>query len=372
MITIEKIQDTSGFLALRQEWTNLLEYCDDDCLFLSWDWMFTWWRRFSTHRQLCIITVRKAGLLIAVAPMVTKPTALIRLQPFKAIEFLASGDVGSDYLTLILRKGFELEAAHELIQALKEKGMILDLSNFNPLSETMKRLTGQLQGSGWRSTKSKSTVCPFINLRSHDWESFISSRGKSHRANTRKRLRRLNDCHNEITFKAAATDSERRRTMQLLVHWHLARWKERGGSTALHRKELVQFHDDFTDIAMAKGWLRLFLLSLDDQPVAAIYCFNYRKKYYFYQMGYDEQHSHLSIGLVATALAIQSALQEGAVEYDFLHGDEQYKYLWANEERELIRQDLFPPSLTEYLYQLSMQVRDELKGIVRSRPHAPL
>jgi len=32
-------------LALRPEWDRLLRTSDADNLFLTWEWMFTWWRR---------------------------------------------------------------------------------------------------------------------------------------------------------------------------------------------------------------------------------------------------------------------------------------------------------------------------------------
>jgi CelD/BcsL family acetyltransferase involved in cellulose biosynthesis len=41
-------------------------------------------------------------------------------------------------------------------------------------------------------------------------------------------------------------------------------------------------------------------------------------------------------------LAIRSAIEEGAAEYDFLHGTEEYKYHWGPNTRELGRLELYP------------------------------
>jgi CelD/BcsL family acetyltransferase involved in cellulose biosynthesis len=43
-------------------------------------------------------------------------------------------------------------------------------------------------------------------------------------------------------------------------------------------------------------------------------------------------------------LAIRAAIEEGAEEYDLLHGEESYKSLWASSTRELERIELFPPT----------------------------
>jgi hypothetical protein len=42
-------------------------------------------------------------------------------------------------------------------------------------------------------------------------------------------------------------------------------------------------------------------------------------------------------------LAIKHALNEGAEDYDLLHGKETYKFLWAKETAELERVHLYPP-----------------------------
>jgi len=49
-------------------------------------------------------------------------------------------------------------------------------------------------------------------------------------------------------------------------------------------------------------------------------------------------------------LSIESALEEGAQEYDLLHGDEEYKSLWARQERQLERLEIFPPCVSSLLY----------------------
>jgi CelD/BcsL family acetyltransferase involved in cellulose biosynthesis len=46
---------------------------------------------------------------------------------------------------------------------------------------------------------------------------------------------------------------------------------------------------------------------------------------------------------VALGLAIERALQEGAAEFDLLHGDEGYKFHWARVSRQLARLELHGP-----------------------------
>ena len=42
------------------------------------------------------------------------------------------------------------------------------------------------------------------------------------------------------------------------------------------------------------------------------------------------------------AWTIRRAIEEGAREYDLLHGVERYKSLWANAQRPLVRLTMYP------------------------------
>jgi len=50
-------------------------------------------------------------------------------------------------------------------------------------------------------------------------------------------------------------------------------------------------------------------------------------------------------------LGIQGAIQEGATEYDLLHGEEPYKAHWARQVRPLGRLRFYPPAARGLLYQ---------------------
>jgi CelD/BcsL family acetyltransferase involved in cellulose biosynthesis len=116
-----------------------------------------------------------------------------------------------------------------------------------------------------------------------------------------------------------------------------------GGSEAFNTSGLVAFHEEFSALARQRGWLRLCLLRVDRKPVAALYGFRYGRTFYFYQSGFDPAYRKQSVGLVAMGLTIRKALEEGATEFDLLHGDEEYKSLWARQRREIGRVEAYPP-----------------------------
>lgn len=360
MLTSEVVQDTARFEKLRDEWRQLQDSSGNDCVFLTWEWLYTWWCHLAEDRRLFIVTVRQNGRLIAIAPFAIRPSQWKRLLPFKAVEFLGSGYVGSDYLDIIVRKGAEAEALDEIAVQLERHRLLLQLSNVRDAGTVVHNLVDRLQERLWRHSRVVVDQCPHIDLRDKTYDDFMASLGKAHRYNVRRRLRNL---HKQFHVELRRADDEhsRRETLKFLIEHHLERWSTRGGSSGFHTRALIDFHEAFTRTALAQGWLRLFQLTLDDRPVAAFYCLNYRDKFYYYQTGFDKAFSAYSVGLTGIAMLVEGAVAEGVCEFDFLHGNEDYKYLWTKNDRQIVRFDLFPPYLTGRLHQQAMELRSDIK-----------
>jgi CelD/BcsL family acetyltransferase involved in cellulose biosynthesis len=152
--------------------------------------------------------------------------------------------------------------------------------------------------------------------------------------------------------------------MDVFIRLHLRRWSMSGGSTALNSKELIDFHRAFSKTSLERGWLKLYTLLLDGAPVASLYVFKYRDIYYHYQSAFDPDYGSYSPGTVILTLAIKDALEDGALEFDFLHDNEAYKYLWARHERELIRLELYPAGKMGRVYQHSATMQRRIKRLV--------
>ncbi len=345
---VERIEEPEAFEALREEWNELLEASASNCLFLTWEWLHTWWTRLAEGRRLCILAVRCGQELSAIAPLARRTPAPARLLPFPALQFLGTGTVGSDYLDVIARRGREEEAVSALAAYLAREGLTLELGQLKRGS-CAAALAARLGQHGWLASDATTNVCPFITLAGHSWPSYLASLGPAHRYNFQRRLRNLQRQY-DVRFEAARSEEERRAALALLVRLHNMRWQERGGSEAFQSPALLSFYDEVSRLALTRGWLRLFLLRLDGTSVAALHGYRYHRTFYFYQSGFDPRHAKQSVGLVTMGLAIQHAIEEGAEEYDFLHGDEAYKAHWAREARELGRLEVYPPGRRGLLY----------------------
>ncbi|HEV8703080.1 MAG TPA: GNAT family N-acetyltransferase [Candidatus Polarisedimenticolia bacterium] len=339
---IETIAEVEGFRRLRREWNELLSTSPSASVFLTWEWMFTWWKHLGGRRRLSILAVRSAGELVAIAPLAVRPPDYGRLAPFPSLEFLGTGFVGSDYLDLIVRTGREHVALPALADHLGRGKVMLEMAQVRTGFSQALDLSEWLEGSGWGVSASTTAVCPYIDLSGQTWGSYLAGLGPAHRANLQRRLRNLTRS-SEPLFTEAASEEERREFLGHLIDLHNLRRRDLGGSEAFHTPGLLAFHQEFSALALQRGWLRLCLLRLDRKPAAALYGFRYGRTFYFYQSGFDPAYRKQSVGLVAMGLTIRKALEEGAAEFDLLHGDEGYKSLWARQHREIGRLEAYPP-----------------------------
>src|SRR5579871_985475 len=189
---IEKIADDDAFSRLQGEWDELLQTSAADNLFLTFEWLYTWWKHFGTRRRLSILALRSNQELVAIAPFWTERPILSRGQLLPTVQFLGSGSVGSDYLDVIVRRGFEDAALPALANCFSRKRRILRWTQLRRHDCSATRVAAAIAKSDWQVSESKTNMCPFIPLEGSSWDSYLASLGAEHRYTLRRKWRTLN------------------------------------------------------------------------------------------------------------------------------------------------------------------------------------
>lgn len=360
-LRVEPIVDLTAFAALRDEWSDLLADSRSASVFLSWEWLHTWWVHLAGARTLRLLAVRRGTELVGLAPLASTGRGLLGLE---RLEFLGGGQVGSDYLDLLARPGLEREVVRSLAGHLVAAGASLDLKQVRIVGSLARELVRALRGAGCRQLASRTQCCPVIDLRGRSWEGYLGSLGSEHRYGFQRKLRKAEARH-ALRFERVESEPRRRELLPVLFDLHVRRWRERGGSDGLEGAGLLEFHEEFTRLALERGWLRLFVLWLDGAPAAALYGFRYGHVFSFYQSGLEPRCGKLGAGVLALGLAIRSAILEGASEFDLLHGREAYKFHWARRVRRLGRLRAFPRGARGRLAWHADSARDALRQVLR-------
>ncbi len=85
-----------------------------------------------------------------------------------------------------------------------------------------------------------------------------------------------------------------------------------------------------------KGWLQLWTLEAD-RPLASLLCFDYAGVMSLYNSGFEPDARSVSPGIVLIAHALREAISRGRQRFDFLRGEEAYKYDFGAQPSDLIR-----------------------------------
>jgi CelD/BcsL family acetyltransferase involved in cellulose biosynthesis len=115
--------------------------------------------------------------------------------------------------------------------------------------------------------------------------------------------------------------------LDALFELHRRRW---GAEAAPGFAGQEAFHRAFAEAAFARGWLRLRLLELGGQAVAANYSFRVGSREWSYQHGRDAELEHESVGLLILGHSIREAFAEGAGEFRLGPGRQEYKLRFAD------------------------------------------
>ena len=118
------------------------------------------------------------------------------------------------------------------------------------------------------------------------------------------------------------------------------------------REEFIGFHKAMAAAGLARGWLRLGFLVIDGERAFALYGYRYGDKLFLYQQGSALGYPRLNLGYAALALAIRSAVEEGAASFDFLRGGMAYKTHWARTRRDLYQFQIYRTGARAGLFRL--------------------
>ncbi|MGH2796415.1 MAG: GNAT family N-acetyltransferase [Thermoleophilaceae bacterium] len=295
--------------------------------FLTPEWFFAWLRHYGDLAEAAVVVVRRAdGRVRGLVPLVED-----RAGPVRCLRFCGS-NLG-DHFHPVAHPEDELAVAGEAARLLASGGRrwrALALDHVSAEARWWRELVRSaplpLATAAYRGDS-----LPFIELRGQTWDDYMASRSRNVRSQIRRKTRALEREHG-AAFRRTAGPAELDRDLDSLFCLHDARWRAHGGSTLASERSRA-FHRDFAAAALERGWLRLWLLEVDSEPVAAWYGWCLGGRYSYYQAGFSPRWGRFSVGFVLLAHTMRMAVDEGVEEYDLLRGAEAYKARFATAER---------------------------------------
>ena len=301
------------------EWDALAERNGNP--FGSPEWNLTWWKHWGAGRALRISACRRAqaGTLVAIYPLY-----LATRRPLRVLRFLGHGP--GDMLGPVCAPADRAAAGEGFRRALTELGGNWDLL----LGQQVPAADGVAVALGAHVLRrERSPVLPIVWAA---WDDYLASRSANFRQQLRRRERRLARSR-AVRFRLTVDQTELHRDLTTLFSLHTARWGTRASSALAPSRQ--PFHREFAARALARGRLRLWILEVEGDPVAAWYGFRLGGIESYYQAGWDPRWADASVGTILLAHSIRSAFEDGMREYRFLRGGEEYKGRFTDSDAEL-------------------------------------
>jgi CelD/BcsL family acetyltransferase involved in cellulose biosynthesis len=329
---IETHFESGGFSALKPEWNNLVHRSYYNNLVLTWEWQSTWWKHLGEGSLLLLgMRAEDDGRLVGIAPLFRSSTA----GGESVLYLLGCRDV-SDYLDLIIEVGQEETVYQALLEYLEGDALTWDLMDFCNIpeqSQTLVKLREMAERQGYQTLVEIEDVCPIITL-PETWDDYLMTLDKKQRHEVRRKLRKA-DGEADTRFIIVGPEDDLQAEMQTFVELHQLSAPEKD---EFMDPTMQRFFFEVAEVLQAQGWLQLAFVQIDGQKAATLLNFDYGDSILVYNSGYDPtQFRHLSPGIVVTARSIEHAIALGRSKFDFLRGDEVYKYRFGAQDTEVRR-----------------------------------
>jgi CelD/BcsL family acetyltransferase involved in cellulose biosynthesis len=329
-LRVEILDQVAPLEALVEPWTDLWSCARFATPFQHPAWILAFYRELAV-REPRIVAAWQGPQLAMLAPFYLWKTA-----EDQAALILAGNGV-SDYLDALVRPGAEPCAVEAIRIFMTQSSSEWSAADFRDLDPEASLYLLPWPGAA-SDTMLREEGCPRLALRSRHLEETLAPASKALRRDVERAARKLAG-EGRLEISTASPDTLTADYEQL-VRLHTVRWQAVGAPGIFN----ADYHRHFFQAAFAglarAGILRLFVVRLNGEPIAATCGFLHHGHYYHFIAGYDPRWSHLSPGSFAVYVALRAAVSEGAACFDFLRGKEAYKYRWGARDHQTYRRRL--------------------------------
>jgi CelD/BcsL family acetyltransferase involved in cellulose biosynthesis len=315
-------------------WNALVEQSIADTPFSRYEYLSAWWQTLGggewKQAELLLVSAAEEDRLVGIAPLF-----IADYDGQRALLLVGSIEI-SDYLDLIVRERDLPRFFSGLMDFLASSHggswSALDWFNLPDDSPTLAALKAESEKRGWAHHEEIYRPTPRIALNG-SFDDYLARIEKKQRHEIRRKMRRAAESTLNVRFHLVGRDADIMEEMNSFFHLMI-----QDPNKALFLKDTMRAQ--MTSVIRAaydQGYLWLAFLEVDGVRVAASLNFDYKNKLWGYNSGVSRDHMELSPGWVLLAHTIQWCCENGRYEFDFMRGDEEYKYRFGGANRFVMR-----------------------------------
>ena len=336
IMRIQIIDNVEQIESIADEWRALLAESASPTPFQTPEYVLAWWKHLGggewNNGELQVITARgQEDELIGIAPLFAHADA----NDQTTLMFIGSHEI-SDFLDFVARPANLSNFIQTVFKHLSSSDLpawhVIDLYNVLEESETIQLIEENSSKFGWECETEKLQAAPLLTLPA-TWEEYLSSMKKKQRHELRRKLRKAENHIVPVTWQIIDEDDLLEDEVAAMFEMMKQDLGKQEFLTGAMQKQICAI----AHAALRNNWLQLVVLTVGNERAAVHLNFDYDNRIWGYNSGVDSRFRELSTGVVLLGNALQHSIETGREVFDFMRGDEQYKYRFGAQDRFIYR-----------------------------------
>ncbi|MFK7854050.1 MAG: GNAT family N-acetyltransferase [Granulosicoccus sp.] len=364
------IHDNGEFESLAEEWADLLNRSKSACVFMRWEWHYTWWQVFAGNRDvLHIVTWRQQGRLVGLLPLYLSKSLFTGSG---CLRFLGTGElqideVATEYCDLLADENVEDQVAHLAghylgsfsawncveLYCMVDTALLLNILIAREDIFSLERSVGQR----YRIPLNSNESCYLDGL--------ASSRSKRIR-----RSQRAGNRDGGICAVPISSISDFDRAFRELAELNHERQAHKQRKSVFASSRFRHFHYELCLRLHDSGAANIIRFQLNSRLIAVLYCFYDEQSCHYYQSGFARKDANKYMPLtLAHLIEMQRNRDAGRSYYDLMRGKPPcYKDEFGCETTPMGSLSLYKSSTRRALAVHYRALRAKVAELVKRRP----
>ena len=365
---IDIIDRIDTFEAIKANWENVYHRDSQAQFFISWNWISVTIREFARREIPWIIlaarTNSNASDYVGFLPLAIETDKNER-GGFFFNKLSPIGETDAELSGCLSLPECEAEVVSAFVDYLQQLDFwsALSMSNVSQANKRIDRFLTRFNSASFKTQASclddyqnpldniNNQIIPYLAL-PDSWERYLQNISSNTRQKIRRFLRKVDSTEFRIT-NVNADNLEQH--IEIITEMWRASWESRKGIKECND---IVYHMSFElRQCFEHGCLNLPVLWQGDRPLATIANLidSDKKTISFLVGGRDETFRKFPPGFVLHACAIRDAIARGFKTYDFLVGNESYKYSFGAKERYVRTVTIERPDWTKHARELDLR-----------------